>query len=247
MKRIGLLISVVSSVFILASCGDNKEQSLSSSEIPSSERVKDSSVLRSSNTVEATQESSEKTTLNSSSKLNDANEVDTKNLSTEQVKKWIAAIWIKRKNIDPFNDPKFEIVLENREDNLLYATVESTTQQIDTLDSFRISSEGFLEEAGYYQSMPDKEWIVVSKKYLDDSMVNEEAQTITSTEENAPPDHERAEVIRKLMEQNQGLDADVLASIPDNEILEATVGNVTNSQVAQTADNLIRKYPDLKP
>jgi ABC-type sugar transport system substrate-binding protein len=49
------------------------------------------------------------------------------------------------------------------------------------------------------------------------------------------------------MEQNQGLYADVLASIPDNEILEATVGNVTNSQVAQTADNLIRKYPDLKP
>jgi ABC-type sugar transport system substrate-binding protein len=95
--------------------------------------------------------------------------------------------------------------------------------------------------------MPDKEWIVVSKKYLDDSMVNEEAQTITSIEENTPSDHERAEVIRKLMEQNQGLYADVLASIPDNEILEATVGNVTNSQVAQTADNLIRKYPDLKP
>ncbi|MGH1832505.1 hypothetical protein ABE871_13790 [Enterococcus gilvus] len=245
MERIGLLISVVSSVFILASCGDNKEQSVNSSEVSSSEN--DSSILKSSTTVEETQESSWNITSNSSTKLNDASEVDTKDLNTEQVKKWIAAIWIKRKNIDPFNDPKFEIVLENREDNLLYATVESTTQQIDTLDSFRISSEGFLEEAGYYQSMPDKEWIVVSKKYLDDSMVNEEAQTITSTEENTPSDHERAEVIRKLMEQNQGLYADVLASIPDNEILEATVGNVTNSQVAQTADNLIRKYPDLKP
>ena len=94
--------------------------------------------------------------------------------------------------------------------------------------------------------MPDKEWIVVSKKYLDASMVNDEAQTIPSTEENTPSDHERAEAIRNLMEQNQGLDADVLASIPDNEILDATVSNVTNSQVAKTAENLIKLYPELK-
>lgn len=181
--------------------------------------------------------------------------MDTKNLSEDQVKKWVSSIWIKRKNIDLYNDHKFEIVLEKKDDDLLYATVEATDQQIDTLDSFRINKDGFLEEAGYYQSMPDKGWIVVSKKYLDTSMVSEEKQAASSTGEsnqqnidagNTPSDHERAEMIRKLMEQNQGLDGDVLASISDDEILDANAGNVTNSQVAQTAENLVRLYPELK-
>lgn len=124
-----------------------------------------------------------------------------------------------------------------------------TTQQIDTLDSFRISSDGFLEESGYFQSMPDKGWIVVSKKYLDTSMVNKEGQVSSSTEGNTASDHERADMIRDrdTMEKNQELDADVLASIPDEEILAANAGNATNSQIAQTAENLVRLYPDLRP
>ncbi|WP_413538169.1 hypothetical protein [Enterococcus malodoratus] len=247
MKRIILLLLVASSAMFLTSCGNNNEQSENSSNVSSSKKKEVSSDTTSSSTAEETQETTKSTTLSSSSKANEANEIDTKNLSTEQVKKWIAAIWIKRKNMDPFNDPDFEIKIENKDDGLLYATVELTTQQIDTLDSFRISSEGFLEEAGYYRSMPEKDWIVVSKKYLDTSMVNKEEQATPSKEDNTPSDHERADMIRDLMERNQGLNADILASISDEEILNATVGNVTNSQVAQTAENLVRLYPELKP
>lgn len=247
MKRTVILILVASSAIFLASCGAKKEQSANSVDSFSSKKMEVSSDTTSSNTAEETQETTKSTTLSSSSKVNEPNKINTKNLSTEQAKNWVAAIWIKRKNIDPLNDSDFEINLEIKDDGLLYATVELTTQQIDTLDSFRISNEGFLEEAGYYRSMPEKDWIVVSKNYLDTSMINKEEQIIPSTEANTPSDHERADMVRDLMESNQGLNADVLASISDEEILNATVGNVTNSQVAQTAENLVRKYPELKP
>lgn len=125
--------------------------------------------------------------------------------------------------------------------------MEAAHAQIDTLDAFRINGDGYLEESGYFQSMPDKGWIVVSKKYLDTSMVSESKPKTETTEENMPSDHERAEMVRTIMKQNQGLDEQVLASIPDNEILEANAGNATNSQIAQTADNLIKMYPNLKP
>ncbi|PEH49597.1 hypothetical protein CRM75_01420 [Enterococcus faecium] len=59
-------------------------------------------------------------------------------------------------------------------------------------------------------------------------------------------DHEKADMVRNIMSQQQGLDPNVLASIPDDEILSANVGNATNSAIAQTATNLINKYPSLK-
>ena len=247
MKRVLLLFLVVSSSFLLASCGDNNKQSASSSESHSSTKKEENSFsAKNSSTIKETPTSTETPTSSPSNKVAETTEVDTKNLSEEQVKRWIASIWIKRKNIDPFNDPKFEIILETKEDGLLYASVEATHEQIDTLDSFRINSDGFLEESGYFLSMPDKGWIVVSKNYLDTSLVNVEGQTTSATGENTPSDHERAELVRNLMKQNQGLDEDVLASIPDEEILAANAGNVTNTQVAQTAENLVRIYPELR-
>lgn len=247
MKKLALLLFILSSPFFLASCGKDSEQSTESTHSSSSVKVEVSSTSKSSSSSEETQVTSSTTAPSSSSQSEETNEVDTKNLSAAQVKEWVASIWIKRKGIDPYNDPDFEIELETRDDGLLYATVEMTTQQIDTLDSFRISSDGFLEESGYFQSMPDKGWIVVSKKYLDTSLVNKEGQASSSTEGNTASDHERANMIRDTMEKNQELDADVLASIPDEEILEANAGNATNSQIAQTAENLIRLYPDLRP
>ncbi|MBO0451337.1 hypothetical protein [Candidatus Enterococcus murrayae] len=247
MKKLALLFFILSTPFFLASCGKDNGQSTEATHSSSSVKVQVSSTTKSSSSSEDTQATSNSMASSSSSQAKEEDKVDTKNLSADQVKEWVASIWVKRKNIDPFKNPDFDILLETKEDGLLYATVESTTQQIDTLDSFRISSDGFLEESGYFQSMPDKGWIVVSKEYLDTSMVNKEKQATSATEGNTPSSHEAAEMLRDIMEKNQGLDADVLASIPDDVLLEASAGNATNSQIAQTAENLIRLYPDLKP
>ncbi|HFX3839007.1 hypothetical protein EA82_01930 [Enterococcus hirae] len=58
--------------------------------------------------------------------------------------------------------------------------------------------------------------------------------------------HEKAEMIRDLYEGNQGFNRDILNSIPDQEIIDSFVGNVTNAQLAQSAMNLLEKYPNLK-
>lgn len=239
MRRITLFSLAVASVLLLASCRNRDENSSGSSEsLVSTQEVASTSK----------QSSTKETTTASTTSTSETNEptVDTRNLTADQMKQWVAAIWLKRTNLDLLQDPKYEIVLETKEDQLLYARVEAAHVQIDTLDLFRVNSEGYLEEAGYYQSKPDQDWIVVSKKYLDTSLVEPAAPAEETSQQGVPSDHERAEMVRTIMQQNQGFDESVLAAIPDEEILAANAGNATNSQIAQTADNLLKKYPELQ-
>lgn len=233
MKRITFISLALAAVLLLAGCRNTEENSSSSSEnAVSTQEV--SSTSKSSSAKETTTVSTTASTTASTTSSSDTKEptVDTRNLTAEQMKQWVAAIWLKRNGIDLLQDPKYEIDLKINEDQLLYARVEAANVQIDTLDVFRVNSEAYLEEAGYYLSKPDQEWIVVSQKYLDTSLVES--------------DHERAEGIRTILQQNQGFSASALAAIPDEEILSANAGTATNSQIAQTADNLLRKYPELK-
>ena len=241
MRRITLFSLAVISVLLLASCRSRNEDNNSSSEsLVSTQEV--ASTSKQSSTKETKTAS---TTSTSTSETKEPT-VDTRNLTADQMKQWVAAIWLKRTNLDLLQDPKYEIVLETKEDQLLYARVEAAHVQIDTLDLFRVNSEGYLEEAGYYQSKPDQDWIVVSKKYLDTSLVEPAASAEETSQQGVPSDHERAEMVRTIMQQNQGFDESVLATIPDEEILAANAGNATNSQIAQTADNLLKKYPELQ-
>lgn len=239
MRRITLFSLAVASVLLLASCRNREETNRSSSErMISTQEVSSTSK----------QSSTKETTTVSTTSTSETNEptVDTRNLTADQMKQWVAAIWLKRTNLDLLQDPKYEIVLETKEDQLLYARVEAAHVQIDTLDLFRVNSEGYLEEAGYYQSKPDQDWIVVSKKYLDTSLVEPAAPAEETSQQGVPSDHEQAEMVRTIMQQNQGFDESVLAAIPDEELLAANAGNATNSQIAQTADNLLKKYPELQ-
>lgn len=70
--------------------------------------------------------------------------------------------------------------------------------------------------------------------------------TQATTDSATPNSHERAQAIREILKQNQGFNEEVLNSIPDEEILDSFVGNATNSQLAQSAINLLEKYPNLK-
>lgn len=164
MRRITLFSLAVISVLLLASCrSGNEDNSSSSKSLVSTQEV--ASTSKQSSTKET------KTASTTSTSETKEPTVDTRNLTADQMKQWVAAIWLKRTNLDLLQDPKYEIVLEIKEDQLLYARVEAAHAQIDTLDLFRVNSEGDLEEAGYYQSKPDQDWIVVSKNYLDTSLV----------------------------------------------------------------------------
>lgn len=83
-------------------------------------------------------------------------------------------------------------------------------------------------------------------------VVEESTQQVTTTTTQATTDsatpslHERAQAIREILKQNQGFNEEVLNSIPDEEILDSFVGNATNAQLAQSAMNLLEKYPNLK-
>ncbi|STP37874.1 lipoprotein [Enterococcus durans] len=70
--------------------------------------------------------------------------------------------------------------------------------------------------------------------------------TQATTDSATPSSHERAQAIREILKQNQGFNEEVLNSIPDQEIIDSFVGNVTNAQLAQSAMNLLEKYPNLK-
>lgn len=224
MRKFAIAFFILSSIPLLASCGNDNGQSDESTSHPSSVKSQVSSTTQSTSMTGETQVES-----TSSSQTNDSNEVDTKNLTTEQVEKWVASIWIKRNNFDLLNDPKYKIVVEKKEDNLIYANVEAAQVQIDTLDVFRINSDGYLEEAGYFQSMPDRDWIVVSKKYLDTSMVNE----------NKPKTEVADGLQHQIMKWNQGFNDQVVTADPENEILETNAGNATTSQIVKTAEDLL--------
>lgn len=86
-------------------------------------------------------------------------------------------------------------------------------------------------------------------------VVEESTQQATTTEESIVSSdspsaysvdlYERAETIRGLY-ASQGLNEDILNSIPDQEIVDSFVGNATNAQLAQSTTNLLEKYPNLK-
>ncbi|MGH1685415.1 DUF4767 domain-containing protein [Enterococcus lactis] len=86
-------------------------------------------------------------------------------------------------------------------------------------------------------------------------VVEESTQQVTTAEESIVSSdypsaysvdlYERAETIRGLY-ASQGLNEDILNSIPDQEIVDSFVGNATNTQLAQSTTNLLEKYPNLK-
>lgn len=119
--------------------------------------------------------------------------------------------------------PKVYLTQQNQgnENNYLYFN-ETQNQQL---------KQGFID--------------IVNGQTPQNPVVEESTQQAT-TDSATPSSHERAQAIREILKQNQGFNEEVLNSIPDEEILDSFVGNATNAQLAQSAMNLLEKYPNLK-
>lgn len=200
------------------------------------------------------------TTIVSSQSEPKLDEVDTKKLSQEQVKKWVY-YHMKQDfpNVHSANSYTFDIQPNQDKELDIKVIFSSGTIAFDYL----IDSNGELYQISNGQKFfITNKWDVPDNFTLDEPTQTDTKQVnsyqesnskmtgISSNSENQAESsvniaHEQAAQIRTIMVQNQNLDPNILNNIPDEEILAANVGNATNSQIAETAQNLINKYPEL--
>ncbi|MGG5317636.1 hypothetical protein [Enterococcus sp. AZ072] len=95
--------------------------------------------------------------------------VDTKNLTSDQLKEWVSAVLDKQFSSGRTSFP-YKLSVENH-DGYAYVRVEHSEQQIDTLDMFRINSSGQLEQQDLSNGYPAT-YKVVSSKFMDTSAVS---------------------------------------------------------------------------
>ncbi|MGF2942738.1 hypothetical protein [Enterococcus xiangfangensis] len=178
-------------------------------------------------------------------------------ITKPQFRQWVANVWNQKRSgsnneADVLNNPKLNLVVSKDDEG--YAVARISIVQSDTIDYYRINSDGQLEESNFYMNQGQTTgWTVVSTTPPPVSSVTSQAQydhTQQNTADpqksaNAPSDQEIAQTVRNLLE-SKGLNREVLNSISDSEIIENTVGTVTTSQIVQTANNLTAKYPNLK-
>lgn len=94
--------------------------------------------------------------------------IDTKNLTSEQLKEWVSAILDKQFSMGRSSFP-YDLIVENNE-GYAYVRVKHSELQVDTITMFRINDEGKLEEEDKSNGYPAF-YEVVSSKFMDTSDV----------------------------------------------------------------------------
>lgn len=175
---------------------------------------------------EPTQTSTSSTLAANDTSFSSQSQVNSNNISDEKIRSEVANI-VDNKWKNASQKHPYEIVInrDTPEKGIINIIVNPTDVQTDAIDAFRINKNGELEESGKFVGDPYS---------IDDWVLVEAATRI------------QANRVRNIMVQNQNLDPNILNNIPDEEILAANVGNATNSQIAETTQNLINKYPTLK-
>lgn len=175
---------------------------------------------------EPTQTSTSSTLAANDTSFSSQSQVNSNNISDEKIRSEVANI-VDNKWKNASQKHPYEIVInrDTPEKGIINIIVNPTDVQTDAIDAFRINKNGELEESGKFVGDPYS---------IDDWVLVEAATRI------------QANRVRNIMVQNQNLDPNILNNIQDEEILAANAGNATNSQIAETAQNLINKYPALK-
>ena len=112
-------------------------------------------------------------TSDSIEKQNKKPVIKEKNLSEDEVKKWVSAVWDKRhQNIKQTYGYELNVRVDDKDHLVYIAVVPTKGIEIGNFGSFRINADGELEESGYFvEGANIGDWIVVSKKYMDVSQV----------------------------------------------------------------------------
>lgn len=116
--------------------------------------------------------------------------LDETNLTTDQMKRWVGAVWEKRfENFPDLQDYRLTIRSDEK-DRLVYIDVlPPENKQVDKYCVFRVNENGQLEISGYYLGKGDVTgWEVISDKYMDTTNVevkpkiSKQTQQITTSE-----------------------------------------------------------------
>lgn len=116
--------------------------------------------------------------------------IDEKNLTTNQMKQWVGAVWEKRfENFPDLQDYRLTLRSDEK-DRLVYIDVlPPEDKQVDKYCVFRINEEGKLEISGYYLGTGNVTgWEMISDKFMDTSKVevkpktSEPKQQVTASE-----------------------------------------------------------------
>lgn len=116
--------------------------------------------------------------------------IDEKQLTTDQIKQWVGAVWEKRfENFPDLQDYRLGLRRDSK-DQLVYIDVlPPEGKQVDKYCMFRINENGQLEIFGYYLGKDDiTGWEVISDKYMDTTNVevkpkiSKQTQQITTSE-----------------------------------------------------------------
>lgn len=116
--------------------------------------------------------------------------LDETNLTTDQMKRWVGAVWEKRfENFPDLQDYRLTIRSDEK-DRLVYIDVlPPKDKQVDKYCVFRVNENGQLEISGYYLGKGDVTgWEVISDKYMDTTNVevkpkiSKQTQQITTSE-----------------------------------------------------------------
>lgn len=104
--------------------------------------------------------------------VTDKKENKEKNLSEEEVKQWVSAVWEKRhQNVRQAYEYELDVRVD-RKDNLVYIDLlPKNVNEIDPIGRFRINAKGELEELPNYVEENIRDWTVVSNKFMDTSNV----------------------------------------------------------------------------
>ena len=196
------------------------------------------------------------TTIVSSQSEPKSEEIDTKKLSQDQVKKWVY-YHMKKDDSNIAGASAYDFSITPNQDSELEISVSSGGTPVN---DYLIDSNGNLYHISKWQKtlVADK-WDVPDDFTLDVPTQTGTKQSsiphdynLDKTGNSSSPEnqtettvHEQASQIRTIMVQNQNLDPNILNNIPDEEILAANAGNATNAQIAETAQNLINKYPGI--
>lgn len=196
------------------------------------------------------------TTIVSSQSEPKSEEIDTKKLSQDQVKKWVY-YHMKKDDSNIAGASAYDFSITPNQDSELEISVSSGGTPVN---DYLIDSNGNLYHISKWQKtlVADK-WDVPDDFTLDVPTQTGTKQSsiphdynLDKTGNSSSPEnqtettvHEQASQIRTIMVQNQNLDPNILNNIPDEEILAANAGNATNVQIAETAQNLINKYPGI--
>ncbi|RGI30901.1 hypothetical protein [Melissococcus sp. OM08-11BH] len=116
--------------------------------------------------------------------------LDETNLTMDQMKRWVGAVWEKRfENFPDLQDYRLTIRSDEK-DRLVYIDVlPPENKQVDKYCVFRTNENGQLEISGYYLGKGDVTgWEVISDKYMDTTNVevkpkiSKQTQQITTSE-----------------------------------------------------------------